>query len=74
MWRHDSIINLFASTIKEGKPETLALYADIPKYRINGGTIPADVLCTLERPDIVLLDIKLKKSICLSLLVASKII
>ena len=60
MWRHDSI-NLFASTIKEGKPETLALYSDIPKYRINWGTIPAYVLCTLERPDIVLLDRKLRK-------------
>ena len=48
-------------------PETLALYADIPKYKINGGTIPADVLCTLERPDIVLLERKLKKIYLLEL-------
>ena len=67
MWRHDSIINLFASTINEGKPETLTLYADIPEYRINGGTIPADILCTLERPDIVILDRNLKKIYLLEL-------
>ena len=48
-------------------PETLALYADIPKYKINGGTIPADVLCTLERPDIVLLDRKLRRIYLLEL-------
>ena len=66
-WRHDSIIHLFASTLKEGKPEALKLFADIPDYKINGGTLPADVLCILERPDIVFLDRKLKKIILLEL-------
>ena len=29
------------------------IYADIPGKSINGGTIPADIIATGQRPDIV---------------------
>ena len=32
------------------------MYIDIPGYNINGGTIQADIITTLERPDIVILN------------------
>ena len=59
-WRHDSIVKLLASMLSEGKPTNLDLYADLQGYKTNGGTIPANILCTLERPDLVLVDTKRK--------------
>ena len=66
-WRHDSIVKLLASTLLEGKPASLDLYADIQGYKTNGGTIPANILCTLERPDLVLVDTGKKHIILLEL-------
>ena len=40
----------------KGKPDTLTIYTDIPGHSINGGTIPADILTTLQRPDIVIIN------------------
>ena len=38
------------------------IYADIPGFTLNGGTIPPDILVTSERPDLVFLD-RSKKAI-----------
>ena len=51
----------------EGKPDSLDLYSDIVGYKINGGTIPGDILCTLERPDLVLVERKERKITLLEL-------
>ena len=32
------------------------MYIDIPGYNINGGTIQADIITTLERPGIAILN------------------
>ncbi len=32
------------------------MYADLDGYLINGGTIPQDIIATIDRPDIVLVD------------------
>ena len=40
----------------KGKPDTVTIYRDIPGHSINGGTIPADILTTLQRPDIVIIN------------------
>ena len=45
----------------KGKPEDITTYADLPKYSINGGTIPGDILTTLQRPDIVIINRPEKK-------------
>ena len=66
-WRHDSIVNLLTSTLLEGKPSDIDIYSDIEGYKINGGTIPGDILCTLERPDIVLVERKSRKITLLEL-------
>ena len=46
------------------KPETLKVYADLEGWKINGGTVPSDLVATGQVPDIVLLD-RTKKSIML---------
>ena len=69
-WRHDSILKYLATELNKRKPENLTLYIDIPGHKINGGTIPADVLTTLERPDIVILNRQEKKIILFELTVS----
>ena len=55
-WRHNSILTL----ANVGGDWTI--YADIPGFTLNGGTIPPGVLLTSKRPDLVFLD-RRKKSI-----------
>ena len=45
----------------KGKPDNITIYRDIPGHTINGGTIPADILTTLQRPDIVIINRTEKK-------------
>ena len=66
-WRHDSVLKLLVSAVVEGKPPNLDMFADLQGYKINGGTIPADILCTLERPDLVLVERKTKTIFLLEL-------
>ena len=55
-WRHDSIITYLIETIKEGMPSHLDIYADIAGHRIAGVTIPPQVIVTIQKPDLVLID------------------
>ena len=54
----------------KGKPEEITVYTDIPGQSINGGTIPADILTTSERPDIVIIDRAEKKILLFELTVS----
>jgi len=59
-WRHDSLVNYL---YKFSKTSSLEVYADLPgKTTSTGGTVPADILVTSERPDLILLD-RAKKEI-----------
>ena len=69
-WRHDSILNYMAQEMAKGKPSEVNIYTDIPEYSCNGGTLPADIIQTLQRPDIVLLNRKEKKIILFELTVS----
>ena len=59
-YRHDSVLNHLASVIKSSKPDNIEVYADIPGLDINGSTIPPDILVTLSRPDLVIINRSLK--------------
>lgn len=51
-WRHDNIINYIYS-IASNHPH-LQVYADIPLKTVpSGGTIPADIIVTSAKPDLV---------------------
>ena len=47
--------------MKENNDESEQIFADLPGHQINGGTVPANVLVTAERPDIVIIDKVTKK-------------
>lgn len=55
-WRHDSIINYMAETLKERLPPNIKVYADLEDYKVNGGTIPQNITVTTSRPDLVVVD------------------
>ena len=57
-WRHDSILSHFTKAIKSSNTKNLLIYADLPGMTYNGGTIPADIVATSLRPDIVLVNRK----------------
>ena len=48
----------------KGKPADVTIHADLPGHQINGGSIPADILTTSQRPDIVIIN-RSQKSISL---------
>ena len=60
-WRHDSVLHYMKKEMDKGKPDNITIYTDIPGHSINGGTIPADLLTTLQRPDIVIINRSEKK-------------
>ena len=49
------------------KADTMSVYADLEGWKINGGTVPGDLVATGQVPDIVLLDRKQKKIVLLEL-------
>ena len=66
-YRHDSVLNHLARVILANKPENIEVYADIPGLDLNGSTIPPDILVTLSRPDLVIINRSLKSVYLLEL-------
>ena len=62
--RHDSVLAYLVDRIVSCKPDSMEVYADLNGWRVNGGTVPSDLVATGQVPDIVLLD-KVKKTIML---------
>ena len=56
-YRHDSILNFMSQHITPS--ENIEVYFDLEGKKINGGTIPSDILVTLSRPDLVIIDLHL---------------
>ena len=50
------MLNYMKKVMDKGKPDTLTIHTDIPGHSINGGTTPANILATLQRPDIVIIN------------------
>ena len=55
-WRHNSILNYIANTLDANKPENIQIYSDLPNYKTNGASIPAHIMVTRSRPDLVIVD------------------
>ena len=69
-WRHDSVLHHMTSEINKVKQTEVTIYTDIPGQTINAGTIPADIITTGQRPDIVLINREKKKIALLELTVS----
>ena len=42
--------------VRKARREKLEVYCDLDGARVNGGTLPPDILVTASRPDLVLVD------------------
>jgi hypothetical protein len=64
-WRHDSILSFNTKTFREtiNKPD-YHITADLPGEHCGASTIPADILVTKQKPDIVIIN-RQQKSITL---------
>ena len=66
-FRHDSCLSYLIKRIMACKADKLKVYADLEGWKINGGTVPPDLVTTGQVPDIVLLDRTEKKIMLLEL-------
>ena len=69
-WRHDSVLHHTVKYIKSQLTTQTEVYAELEGWRVNGGTIPADILVSGgkgSKPDIVLVDRSTKKALLLEL-------
>ena len=66
-YRHDSVLNHLARVIIENKPDNIVVYADLTDLDLNGNTIPPDILVTLSRPDLVIINRSIKSVFVLEL-------
>ena len=55
LWRHNNLINYIVQSVDTTK---FKVYADLPEHTVDGGTIPADICITPQKPDIVIIDEK----------------
>ena len=54
-WRHNSVLAYLYQVMMESKPDGIKIYADIEGAKINGGTVPPDIMITPQRPDMVII-------------------
>ena len=55
-WRHDSVLSYITLALKESIPEHIQVYADLEGHKVNGGSIPPNIMVTSSRPDLVVID------------------
>mgnify|MGYP007025700188 CR=1 FL=1 len=68
-FRHDSVLLHIVQKVIENKDDSMTIYADLEGWKVNGGTVPPDLVATGQVPDIVLLDRKKKLIVLLELTV-----
>ena len=57
-WRHNGVLAYLYQVMMDSKPASITIHADIEGAKINGGTVPPDILVTAQRPDMVIIDRK----------------
>ena len=55
-YRHDSILLHLVTSIHRMKKENIEVYADLPGWQTNGGTVPHNMAMTEQRPDLVIIN------------------
>ena len=55
-FRHDSVLNHLLETINKNKSDQVTVFADLNGWRVNGGTIPHNLVMTEQIPDLVVID------------------
>ena len=55
-WRHNGVLAYLYKTLIKNKQDGMAVYADIEGGKVNGGTIPPNIMVTTSRPDLVIVN------------------
>ena len=55
-WRHNGVVAYLYKTLMDHKLAGVTIYADVDGAKVNGGTIPPDMVTTIQRPDLVIID------------------
>ena len=55
-FRHDSVLTHLLNSINNNKKEGVTTFADLNGWRVNGGTVPSDLVLTEQIPDLVIID------------------
>ena len=55
-WRHNSILSYITLSLKENQNPNIQIYADLEGHKVNGQTIPLEIIVTGQRPDLVIID------------------
>ena len=54
--RRNGIVAYLYKTFSKQKHDGVRIFADIEGAKVNGGTIPADIMIPAQRPDIVIVN------------------
>ena len=55
-WRHNGVLAYLYDIMMNSKPPGITIYADIEGAKVNGGTVPPDIMITSQRPDMVIIN------------------
>ena len=55
-WRHNSILHYISTILRDTKNEKFKVFADLDGFKVNGTTIPANIIATTKRPDLVVIE------------------
>ena len=55
-WRHNSVLKYMTETLKQNTPKHIQVFADLDGHKVNGQTIPQNIMVTSSRPDLVIVD------------------
>ena len=55
-WRHNGVLAYLYGLMMDSKPPGITIFADIEGAKVNGGTVPPDIMVTPQRPDMVIIN------------------
>ena len=55
-WRHNGVLAYLYQMLTENKQTGMSVYADIEGGKVNGGTVPPNIMVTTSRPDLVIVN------------------
>ena len=55
-WRHNGVLAYLYKEVMDAKSPGITIHVDIEGAKVNGGTLPPEIMVTTQRPDIVIIN------------------